>query len=226
MKVCVIGTGYVGLTTGACLAYLGHDVTCVDIDEAKVELLRAGKSPIYEPYLEDLLDSGRTDHLTSPPTTPRACPGPTWCSSPSGRPRCPTAARTCAYLRRRPRRSAAPADGFTVVVNKSTVPIGSGNWVDALVRDAFERPPRAQPEARLCRSRRIRSFCAKAPRSATRCTRTGSSWARTTSAASRSSTRLYRPILEQSFTPPHLPGPPGRDQRRCRWSPPTSPRPS
>src|SRR5947209_8474795 len=55
MKVCVIGTGYVGLTTGVCLAFLGHDVTCVDIDEAKVERLRAGKSPIYEPYLEDLL---------------------------------------------------------------------------------------------------------------------------------------------------------------------------
>src|SRR5205814_7217675 len=63
MKVCVIGTGYVGLTTGVCLAFLGHDVTCVDIDAGKVEMLRAGKSPIYEPFLEDLLALAGS-HLT------------------------------------------------------------------------------------------------------------------------------------------------------------------
>lgn len=55
MKVCVVGTGYVGLTTGASLAFLGHKVTCLDIDEAKVELLRGGKSPIFEPFIDDLL---------------------------------------------------------------------------------------------------------------------------------------------------------------------------
>src|SRR5439155_5360357 len=55
MRVCVVGTGYVGLTTGASLAFLGHKVTCLDIDEAKVELLRGGTSPIYEPYLDELL---------------------------------------------------------------------------------------------------------------------------------------------------------------------------
>jgi UDPglucose 6-dehydrogenase len=51
MNVCIIGTGYVGLTTGACLAYLGHKVTCIDSDEKKVAMMRAGKSPIYEPNL-------------------------------------------------------------------------------------------------------------------------------------------------------------------------------
>src|SRR3954471_22320403 len=55
MKVCVVGTGYVGLTTGVSLAFLGHEVTCVDLDQAKVEMLRAGRSPIYEPHLESLL---------------------------------------------------------------------------------------------------------------------------------------------------------------------------
>src|SRR5690348_6392423 len=55
MKVSIIGTGYVGLTTGACLAYLGHDVTCLDSDESKIASLRAGKSPIYEPFLPELL---------------------------------------------------------------------------------------------------------------------------------------------------------------------------
>ena len=49
MEVCVVGTGYVGLVTGSCLAYLGHSVVCVDIDERKIEKLRKGQSPIYEP---------------------------------------------------------------------------------------------------------------------------------------------------------------------------------
>jgi len=55
MKVCVVGTGYVGLTTGVSLAFLGHDVTCVEIDQNKVDMLRAGRCPIYEPGMEDLL---------------------------------------------------------------------------------------------------------------------------------------------------------------------------
>ena len=59
MKVCILGTGYVGLTTGACLAFLGHDVTCVDPDESKVQALEAVRVPIYEPHLEDLLADAR-----------------------------------------------------------------------------------------------------------------------------------------------------------------------
>ncbi|HZL05122.1 MAG TPA: 2-dehydropantoate 2-reductase N-terminal domain-containing protein, partial [Coriobacteriia bacterium] len=55
LKVTVVGTGYVGLVTGVCLANSGHDVTCVDIDPAKIDLLRSGCSPIYEPGIEELL---------------------------------------------------------------------------------------------------------------------------------------------------------------------------
>ena len=55
MRVTVIGTGYVGTVTGACLAYLGHKVTCVDTDVAKIEKLRQGQAPIYEPGLEELI---------------------------------------------------------------------------------------------------------------------------------------------------------------------------
>ena len=55
MRVCIIGTGYVGLTTGACLAFLGHRVTCIDSDAKKVAMLVAGESPIYEPNLPELL---------------------------------------------------------------------------------------------------------------------------------------------------------------------------
>src|SRR6187401_1699196 len=58
LEVCVIGTGYVGLVTGTCLAYLGRSVICVDIDERKIEMLRGGTSPIYEPGLDALIASG------------------------------------------------------------------------------------------------------------------------------------------------------------------------
>src|SRR5579885_171209 len=55
MRISIIGTGYVGLVTGVCFADLGHHVTCVDSDTAKIKLLEAGKSPIYEPGLDELI---------------------------------------------------------------------------------------------------------------------------------------------------------------------------
>ena len=59
MNVCVVGTGYVGLVTGTCLAYLGRSVICVDKDERKINLLKDGQSPIYEPGLSQMIASGQ-----------------------------------------------------------------------------------------------------------------------------------------------------------------------
>src|SRR5580704_12473445 len=61
MNVSIIGTGYVGLTTGACLAFLGHKVTCVDADVAKINLLKTGRSPFYEPHIEQLIEDARAN---------------------------------------------------------------------------------------------------------------------------------------------------------------------
>ena len=76
MKVAVVGTGYVGLVVGACLAESGNDVVCVDKDEAKVRMLRRGKGPIYEPGIEDLLRrnkaEGRLSFTTDLPKAVRA----------------------------------------------------------------------------------------------------------------------------------------------------------
>ena len=63
MKIAVAGTGYVGLVTGVALANIGHNVTCVDIDEEKIKTMRKGKSPIYEEGLEDLMRKN-TERLT------------------------------------------------------------------------------------------------------------------------------------------------------------------
>ena len=138
MNVSIIGTGYVGLTTGVMLASLGHTITCVDVDEAKLELLRQGQSPIFEPHLETLLNSVLSQmRFTS-----------SYCDAISqadvifiavGTPSLPDGNSDLKYLR-----AAATSIGehlgtsFTVVVNKSTVPIGSGNWVESLIRDAVE----------------------------------------------------------------------------------------
>jgi len=138
MKVCVVGTGYVGLTTGVCLAFLGHDVTCVDYDEAKVDLLRSGGTPIYEPHMTELLAEA-AEHLRFTTSYADGVPGADVVFIAVQTPSLPDGNPDLTYLR-----SAAESvgqhigTGFTVVVNKSTVPIGSGNWVDAILREAFE----------------------------------------------------------------------------------------
>ncbi len=139
MNVAILGTGYVGLTTGACLAYLGHQVTCVDPDESKIGALQRGEVPFYEPHLDDLLVEAR-QNLQFTTDYSEAIPNAQVVFIAVGTPPGTNGAPDLRYLQ-------AAAEGvgerlgphFTVVVNKSTVPIGSGNWVGALIRDAAER---------------------------------------------------------------------------------------
>jgi UDPglucose 6-dehydrogenase len=139
MKVCVVGTGYVGLTTGVSLAFLGHDVVCVDLDENKVEMLRAGRSPIYEPHMDALLAES-AERLTFTTDYADGVPGADVVFIAVQTPSLPDGNPDLRHLR-----SAAETVGrhvgghFTVVVNKSTVPIGSSNWVDSILRESFER---------------------------------------------------------------------------------------
>jgi UDPglucose 6-dehydrogenase len=139
MNVSIVGTGYVGLTTGACLAYLGHAVTCIDADSAKIAELKAGRAPFHEPFLNDLLEDARRN-LTF--TTDYAVPIPQSqvifiaVGTPTG----VNGAPDLKYLDSAARSIGRSLSGdFTVVVNKSTVPIGSGNWVESLVREAYEK---------------------------------------------------------------------------------------
>ena len=141
MRVTVIGTGYVGTVTGACLACLGHRVTCVDTDRAKIEKLRVGESPIYEPGLEELIalahESGGIDFQTDLSDPVRQSDV---IFIAVGTPPLPSGESNLSYLEAAARGIGRAMDStkFRVVVNKSTVPVGTGNLVQALVREGID----------------------------------------------------------------------------------------
>ncbi len=139
MRVAIIGTGYVGLNTGVCLAFIGHTVHCVDADQFKVDALKAGHVPIYEPSLTELIEEAQANlHFTS--SYSEAIPGSDVVFIAVGTPPTPSGAPNLEYLSQAARSIGQHVSGgLTVVVNKSTVPIGSGNWVGSLLRDAHEQ---------------------------------------------------------------------------------------
>lgn len=137
MRVCVIGTGYVGLVTGVCLSHIGHHVICVDNNEEKVKLLKSGQTPIYEPGLSELMQSctkaGRlefTSDLGAGVTHGEIL------FIAVGTPPLPTGESDTRYVEAVARGIGSHLkDGYKVIVNKSTVPIGSGDWVRMIVLD-------------------------------------------------------------------------------------------
>ncbi|NJL81825.1 MAG: UDP-glucose/GDP-mannose dehydrogenase family protein [Chloroflexaceae bacterium] len=139
MRVCVIGTGYVGLVTGVCLSHIGHEVICVDNNEEKVKILKSGQSPIYEPGLAELMKSsievGRL-HFTSDLAAGVAHGDILFIAV--GTPPLPTGESDTRYVEAVARGIGAHLDGgYKVIVNKSTVPIGSGDWVRMIVLDGI-----------------------------------------------------------------------------------------
>jgi UDPglucose 6-dehydrogenase len=147
MKALVVGTGYVGLTTGVALAYLGHKVTCLDVDPRKIEMLQAGQVPIYEPGLPELLALSRNNIrfvLSYDEGEIGSCEVVFICV---GTPSLPDGSADLSYVKQAAEAIGERLNGhFTVVVNKSTVPIGSGNWVGSLIREAYERCQGCKPD--------------------------------------------------------------------------------
>ncbi|MEH2071428.1 MAG: UDP-glucose/GDP-mannose dehydrogenase family protein [Nostoc sp.] len=137
MRVCVIGTGYVGLVTGACLAHIGHDVICVDNNEEKVKLMKSGQSPIFEPGLSEIMQSAiQADkiHFTSDLAAGVAHGEILFIAV--GTPPLPTGESDTRYVEAVARGIGENLNGgYKVIVNKSTVPIGSGDWVRMLILD-------------------------------------------------------------------------------------------
>lgn len=139
MRVCVIGTGYVGLVTGACLAHIGHDVICVDNNEEKVKLMQSGQSPIYEPGLAEIMQeaiqAGRISFTTD--LGAGVNHGEILFIA-VGTPPLPTGESDTRYVEAVAKGIGAHLNGgYKVIVNKSTVPIGSGDWVRRIVLDGI-----------------------------------------------------------------------------------------
>ncbi|MFQ4142326.1 UDP-glucose/GDP-mannose dehydrogenase family protein [Chlorogloeopsis sp. ULAP02] len=139
MRVCVIGTGYVGLVTGACLAHIGHDVICVDNNEEKVKLMKAGQSPIFEPGLSEIMQAaiqaGKIQFTTD--LGAGVSHGDILFIA-VGTPPLPTGESDTRYVEAVARGIGANLNGgYKVIVNKSTVPIGSGDWVRMIVLDGI-----------------------------------------------------------------------------------------
>lgn len=144
MQVCVIGTGYVGLVTGACLAQIGHQVICVDNNEEKVRLMQSGQSPIHEPGLPEILQSClKSGNLTFTTDLAAGVNHGEVLFIAVGTPALPTGESDTRYVEAVARGIGAHLNGgYKVIVNKSTVPIGSGDWVRMLVLDGLaERQP-------------------------------------------------------------------------------------
>lgn len=130
-RIAVIGTGYVGLTTGACLAHLGHHVICADVDPAKVARLQAGEIPIVERGLAELVAEGRTngrlEFTTDSASAVRHCDIAFLCvPTPQGE----DGSADLSYVQEAARTIATDLPFETIVVNKSTVPVGSTKVVE------------------------------------------------------------------------------------------------
>ncbi len=141
MKVAVVGTGYVGLVVGACLAESGNDVICVDKDEAKVRMLRRGKSPIYEPGIEDLLRRNKAEgRLTFTTDLAKAVRQSTIIFIAVGTPQGEDGSADLQHVMGVARDVARAMNGYKVIVDKSTVPVGTAQKVRDVVRRETTHP--------------------------------------------------------------------------------------
>ncbi len=134
MHIAVIGTGYVGLVTGACFAEFGVDVTCVDVDTAKIEKLNNGVIPIYEPGLDQLVEKNVKDgrlHFTT--DIKSAVEGARVVFLAVGTPPKDDGSPDMSYYQQAAKNVAEAMNGYKVLVTKSTVPIGTGKWLHEFV---------------------------------------------------------------------------------------------
>ena len=138
MRIALIGSGYVGLVSGACFADFGHDVVCIDRDAAKIALLEAGQMPIYEPGLADLVARNRAaGRLTFTTNLAEGLAGARAIFIAVGTPsRRGDGYADLSYVYAAARELAAVADSGAVIVTKSTVPVGTGDEVERIVSEA------------------------------------------------------------------------------------------
>src|SRR5690348_11985780 len=137
MRVAMIGSGYVGLVSGACFADFGHEVCCVDVDPAKIAALQAGRMPIYEPGLAELVAKNvREGRLTFTTTLAEPVADADGVFIAVGTPsRRGDGHADLSYVYAAAKEIAQALRGYTVVVTKSTVPVGTGKEVARIIRE-------------------------------------------------------------------------------------------
>jgi UDPglucose 6-dehydrogenase len=141
MKIAVVGTGYVGLVAGACFAESGNDVVCVDKDAAKVRMLRRGKMPIYEPGLDELVRRNSAEgRLTFTTTLPKAVRDSAIIFIAVGTPQGEDGAADLQHVLGVAREIAKAMNGYKVIVDKSTVPVGTSEKVREVIRRETTHP--------------------------------------------------------------------------------------
>jgi UDPglucose 6-dehydrogenase len=141
MRITIVGTGYVGLVAGACFAESGNDVVCVDKDEAKVRLLRRGRMPIYEPGLEEMVKRNRHEkRLTFTTVLTKAVRDSSVVFIAVGTPQGEDGSADLQHVLGVAREIAKAMNGYKVIVNKSTVPVGTSVKVREVVRRETTHP--------------------------------------------------------------------------------------
>ncbi|MHC1739977.1 MAG: UDP-glucose/GDP-mannose dehydrogenase family protein [Anaerolineaceae bacterium] len=141
-KICVVGTGYVGLVTGTCFADLGNEVCCLDVDHERIDKLNNGEMPIYEPGLEQLVmqnvHSGRLTFTTDYPT---ALQNAEYAFIAVGTPSGTDGEADLQYVRCAAEAIADNVNWPILVINKSTVPVGTGDWVAEVIKQRRGNAP-------------------------------------------------------------------------------------
>lgn len=137
MNILIIGTGYVGLVTAACFAEKGHFVVCIDIDQKKIDLLNQGIIPFYEPGLSELvLKNSANGHLRFTSSYPSQIAPDTLCFLALPTPSLPDGSCDNSYLKKAIAALAPTLIGYTVIVNKSTAPMGTTKEIEQWIRAA------------------------------------------------------------------------------------------
>ncbi|PHD77257.1 UDP-glucose 6-dehydrogenase [Bacillus sp. AFS043905] len=136
MKIAVLGTGYVGLSTGVCLSEIGHNVICIDTDEQKIKSLRQGNSPIYEPGLENLLiQNAAAGRLLFTTSHREALNGAEIIIIAVGTPQMEDGGADLSYIVQAAKDIAANLVQSSVVVIKSTVPVGTNDFIKSIIEE-------------------------------------------------------------------------------------------
>lgn len=140
MKIAIVGTGYVGLVTGTCFSEMGVDVTCIDIDQTKIDRLKQGEIPIYEPGLEDMvLRNQKAGRLHFDTDLTKCINDVTVVFSAVGTPPDEDGSADLRYVLDVARSVGKSMNNYTLVVTKSTVPVGTAQLVKATIQEELDK---------------------------------------------------------------------------------------